>query len=78
MVCMYFTELVEGYEAGSVVMPVDDVVHLDLGGVGAGPPHGEDQGLAPDLAVVVPVECREGLVVSLPLLILATSMIISI
>ena len=54
-------------------MPVDDVVHLDLGGVGAGPPHGEDQGLAPDLAVVVPVECREGLVVSLPLLILATS-----
>ena len=70
---MYFTELVEGYEAGSVIVPVDDVVDLDLGGVGAGPPHREDQGLAPDLAVVVPVECREGLVVSLPLLILATS-----
>ena len=53
-------EVFEGDYTGAVINLVDDVMHLHLGGVGACPPHGREEGVGGDLPVAGPVKAGEG------------------
>ena len=54
------TEILEGDVPGAVINLVENVVDLHLGGVGAGPPHGREEGVGGDLPVAGPVKAGEG------------------
>ena len=54
------TEVLKSDDPRAVVNLVENVVDLHLGGVGAGPPHGREEGVGGDLPVAGPVKAGEG------------------
>ena len=65
----HLAELLEGDDPGAVLQPVEHVVDLHLCRVETCSPHGEDERAVGYFSIIIPVESREGFVISLSLFI---------